>query len=453
EPAFAERLIEIYKKRGIKGSLCGYTAANALEYGICTSGGSNISFLIFDRGHADVKVYEAAGGQEAAAGEDTNARLKAVKDARALQLIPDIMHLQRLDDFLGRIHVPMEFPVAGSSAGGIWGLDGFAPMFVFSDHVFTAGILTIIYSGEDLSAKARALTGWVPVGRMHSFTKTVSPTVVSEIDDLPASYIYKKYFNIEPNEAFYDNTLGFPIYVRRNGEEIPRCVQAMDEEKNLIFASDIKVGETFYFSFGNISRMLQDASAYADELAPFSPQASILMICDYRFSYMGVDEQKEVDYFSRVSPGLSGGGAFGEFFNFNGRIENLNCSCIVLSLREGPAAAPAAAKEPAAAGSGTIEPIPLVDRLYSFLSETSNEYAALRSKERERNMRNAMEVERAASEAKSQFLMNVSHEIRTPINAILGMDEMILRESGDEKILDYAEDIKAAGGGLLSLVN
>ncbi len=453
EPAFAERLIEIYKKRGIKGSLCGYTAANALEYGICTSGGSNISFLIFDSGHADVKAYETAGDGEAAAGKDTNARLKAGQDVRALHIVPDIMHLTRLDDFLKEIHVPMNFPVVGASAGGSWGLDGFAPMFVFTDHVFEKGILTILYSGEDLSAKAHALTSWVPVGRMHTFTKLISPTVVAEIDGLPATYIYKKYFNVEPNEAFYDNTLGFPIYIRRNGEDIPRSVQTMDEDKNLVFASDIKDGENFYFSFGNISRMLQDSSAYADELAPFSPQATLLMICDYRFSYMGVDEQKEVDYFSKVSPGLSGGGAFGEFFNFNGRIENLNCSHIVLSLREGAAEAPAEAKKQEDEGSGTIEPIPLVDRLYSFLSETSNEYASLRSKERERNLRNAMEVERASNEAKSQFLMNVSHEIRTPINAILGMDEMILRESGDEKILDYAEDIKAAGGGLLSLVN
>jgi len=47
----------------------------------------------------------------------------------------------------------------------------------------------------------------------------------------------------------------------------------------------------------------------------------------------------------------------------------------------------------------------------------------------------------------------MSHEIRTPINAILGMDEMILRESGEEEILDYAEDIESAGRTLLSIIN
>lgn len=60
----------------------------------------------------------------------------------------------------------------------------------------------------------------------------------------------------------------------------------------------------------------------------------------------------------------------------------------------------------------------------------------------------------AASEAKSAFLSNMSHEIRTPINAILGMNEMILRECGkDSPILSYAENIDAAGHTLLALVN
>ena len=65
----------------------------------------------------------------------------------------------------------------------------------------------------------------------------------------------------------------------------------------------------------------------------------------------------------------------------------------------------------------------------------------------------AKEIAQEANRAKSDFLANMSHEIRTPINAVLGMDEMILRESTDSKILEYASDIKLAGSMLLSLVN
>lgn len=60
---------------------------------------------------------------------------------------------------------------------------------------------------------------------------------------------------------------------------------------------------------------------------------------------------------------------------------------------------------------------------------------------------------RAGSEAKSNFLANMSHEIRTPINAILGMNEMILRESKNDAVLSYAKDIESASKSLLALIN
>ena len=59
----------------------------------------------------------------------------------------------------------------------------------------------------------------------------------------------------------------------------------------------------------------------------------------------------------------------------------------------------------------------------------------------------------AANEAKGKFLAQMSHEIRTPINAVLGMDEMILRESKEQNVREYAMDIYTAGQSLLSLIN
>lgn len=58
-----------------------------------------------------------------------------------------------------------------------------------------------------------------------------------------------------------------------------------------------------------------------------------------------------------------------------------------------------------------------------------------------------------ANNAKSDFLSNMSHEIRTPINSILGMNEMILRETTEESIAGYAENISRSGTALMSLIN
>ncbi len=58
-----------------------------------------------------------------------------------------------------------------------------------------------------------------------------------------------------------------------------------------------------------------------------------------------------------------------------------------------------------------------------------------------------------ANRSKSDFLSNMSHEIRTPLNAIIGMNEMILRETKDPDIFSYAVTAKNSSNALLALIN
>ena len=112
----------------------------------------------------------------------------------------------------------------------------------------------------------------------------------------------------------------------------------------------------------------------------------------------------------------------------------------------------------------TGEPITVQERVYNFeerklvhnpsderamyvIIDSTKHYQHLKELEREK------QIADAANRAKSEFLANMSHEIRTPINAVLGMDEMILRESSESTIREYAMDIQAAGRTLLTIVN
>ena len=83
----------------------------------------------------------------------------------------------------------------------------------------------------------------------------------------------------------------------------------------------------------------------------------------------------------------------------------------------------------------------LISRLFSWQDSVNNQ------------LKTISDTAVAASKAKSQFLAQMSHEIRTPINAVLGMNEMILRESQNPDILDYSANIQSAGRTLLTLIN
>ena len=65
----------------------------------------------------------------------------------------------------------------------------------------------------------------------------------------------------------------------------------------------------------------------------------------------------------------------------------------------------------------------------------------------------AAEAANQANEAKSLFLSTMSHDIRTPMNAIIGMNEMILRDSREDDTRMYAENIRTAGNTLLGIIN
>ena len=70
------------------------------------------------------------------------------------------------------------------------------------------------------------------------------------------------------------------------------------------------------------------------------------------------------------------------------------------------------------------------------------------------HMEDALHTAEAANRAKSQFLSNMSHDIRTPMNAIVGFSQLLLRhEKKPDKVRKYAEKIVISSQHLLSLIN
>ncbi|MBQ9359245.1 MAG: response regulator [Abditibacteriota bacterium] len=72
----------------------------------------------------------------------------------------------------------------------------------------------------------------------------------------------------------------------------------------------------------------------------------------------------------------------------------------------------------------------------------------------QKDLTEALKAARAASDAKSVFLFNMSHDIRTPMNAILGFTDKALKNAGDrEVVIDSLTKVKQSGNYLLSAMN
>lgn len=85
---------------------------------------------------------------------------------------------------------------------------------------------------------------------------------------------------------------------------------------------------------------------------------------------------------------------------------------------------------------------------YQALIQTMDELLTTRDEAEE-----AMAIAQSASQAKTDFLSSMSHEVRTPINAILGYNEMVLRDTENPEITQYSTNIQNAGKTLLSMIS
>lgn len=88
------------------------------------------------------------------------------------------------------------------------------------------------------------------------------------------------------------------------------------------------------------------------------------------------------------------------------------------------------------------------DRYVAVLSDRTKE------KKDEEALKNALDIAKSANKAKSNFLSNMSHDIRTPMNAIIGFSTLISKDAENpEKVREYVKKISVSGQHLLSLIN
>ena len=320
--------------------------------------------------------------------------------------------------------------------------------FIFGNEFLASGVVVVVFFGDDLCVRGDYIFGWKPLGKELTITETLGDNCILRIEDMPAVEIYNRYLKVTPDENFMYNIAEFPLAVERNGCLIARVPPRYDEDGRLYFSSDIYQGEKLRLTYAVHDDLLHETENYSTEMCAFAPKALFLMLCGNRTIFLKEMAGNEIDYYRRFAlhPVVNYGTS--EIFLHKGKGGILNSALIAVGMREGEACYDDDCYQEIMQKPKEHRIVPLAERMAAFLDAVTKELA-----DSYRDLAAMAKAAEAASVAKSQFLSGMSHEIRTPINAVLGMDEMILRETKEESTREYAQNIRAAGTTLLGLVN
>ena len=325
------------------------------------------------------------------------------------------------------------------------GIKNVSEAFSIGNEIINSGFVFVVLSGERLNCLARYALGWKPLGIGFSITGRAASdemgnACITEIDGMPAVDVYSKYLDVEPDEYFLDNVCEFPIVLNRNGTLVARVPLYVGANKEIYFAGDIRSDEKIRLSYVNYFELFNMSKEAAEQIRMFKPEAIIMAICYNRFHFLKQEQHKEIEFFEDVSKDLLYGFGGYEILKGFDRGGTLNSALISLALSENEVC-DCAGEIVLAHKDEDKRMKSFAERLTTFVETTTKE------------LEDAYADAEAANQAKSDFLSHMSHEIRTPINAILGMNEMILRECDDDKIIGYANDINSASNSLLGIVN
>ncbi|MBQ9607428.1 MAG: response regulator [Lachnospiraceae bacterium] len=424
--------------------------------------GVRLNLILTEETDIDIVTVPFLPGEEDRAAEELKTRINGHPDVKAVELIFSGLGIQmtkvmenafkdrediKVFGTVASYRMPKNMPVGNFNILN-FGRDIFRDNeFVIGDDLIKDGMAAVIFSGEKLRVRVNYALGWHPVGREMSFTVggsrgEIGETALTEIDGMRAADLFKEYLGVTPNEYFIRNICEFPLMVQRAGIDI--CLIPFDFGDNgeLFFNLALKEGEHLRFSFASHDEVLDSTKESSMTMEDFGPEALFLIMCGNRVNFLQEDAKLEWDGFRDMAPDFALIHGASELYYYHGLGGVLNSAHLAIRMSESEGRG--AVREHTEKDVDCMHHdkyIPLSERMSVFMGKMTSQLEGM------------AEEAQAANAAKSAFLSSMSHEIRTPINAVIGMDEMILRESDEPNITEYAEDIRSASNTLLGIVN
>ena len=436
--------------------LPGVKRAGITEIASATTDGSvhyvKLNLMTATQSSFQMVQFPCGTGQEETAGRALSKLLNEMEWVRGVALFPSGTSLD-ITKFMttaaeGRDDIPFFGAMANGVAQAWFGEARQGTVFCIGERLVECGFTVVVFAGKNLSVLMNYVLGLYPIGPEFNIKlgerSPYGEGAVVEINGKPALDLYKKYLGVEWNEHFMRNVCEFPLMVRRDGIDICMIPLTKSCGGTLYFSGPLYEGEKLRLSYGTKGCVLGASWEGARIMKAFYPEATFLSLCANRINYFQDEAHVEWDRYREFAPDMTFCHGYGEIAYQGGKGGVLNSSIVAVGFREGslPAAEPSEHRD-------RWDELPFAPDGFIPLSYRMSRFLWVMTKELEDMTVKA----EAANLAKSVFLSNMSHDIRTPINAILGMDELILREATEKKILEYAENIRTAGNTLLGLIN
>ena len=410
--------------------------------GSSTDHSITLSFLFFKKSAASLLAIEPGMQQEEREGREMCAFLDGIRDVRGVYFVPPDYFCSSEAVMAAGLRGHKDIPVFGIKTSLLPEYENFG--YEKDGELILHRLFILAFHGDSLNIRVHYNLGWTPVGRIMKVTAEENPFFVDAIDDRPATEVYNNYLGLKNDQIIPENLSEFPLIVLRDDMKISRIGISGPKEGQLIFGAPVYPDEKICLGYGNPDDLLSEVSEDSRAICDFGPQAALLFVCSNRVMLLKDREKEEIACYRKHSDTLAAIYGYAEIYYNGGKGAELNSALVSVTFREDEdGAVPVIRTQSSEADVSAKNEIivPFSDRLSRFFREISKDLLTA-----------AGEAE-SANRAKSAFYSAISHDIRTLLNAILGMNGMILKESREETIREYARNAEISGRMLLDLIN
>jgi len=445
EKAWFKAIGNSIKARIPSAKIIGASSVGEIKDGKLFTDSTVIVFTFFESSCLNIFSYDCNKHNEELVGKTLFNDIEALKqEVKGVLILSNPVNNDSTKFFNSFISCNISYPVFGGGAGDYANM---RKTLVFDgDRCFDQGVVSIVFSGENLHIEPFTYLGWHPLTKEMTITE-VDGMSVKEIDGIPAFSIFKKYLNIKFDNSFFQNVLEFPLLIYREGQIIARVPFFVNEENESIeFLADIKLGEKFRIGYGNPQTIINESVHIQNKMFDFEPEAILLYTCICRRFLMQKDVEFETSPFNQIAP-TAGFYTFGEFFANNTYKALLNSTMVAVGFREGEKQkkkeAPGLNQSPNF--NQHIDPYEnkhtrILSHLLYFIDATIQELEEQNKKLKILN------------EQKNEFLGIAAHDLRNPLCVIQGFSELLEEQIGD-KYKDYTSMITKESTKMLQLVD